>query len=49
MVGVVLAVAGLLLLSGGVEHFGRGELLTLGCALAFALAHRGARPDDGSP
>lgn len=34
--GVALAVVGLLLLSGGVSGFGRGEWLTLGCALAFA-------------
>ena len=37
LVGVVLAVAGLLLLSGGIDGFGLGEFLTLGCALAFAL------------
>ncbi len=37
VVGVVLAVIGLLLLSGGIRGFGLGELLTLGCALAFAL------------
>ena len=36
VIGVILAVAGLLLLSGGVAGFGRGELLTVGCALAFA-------------
>lgn len=36
-VGVVLAVAGLTLLSGGPERFGRGEVLTLGCAFCFAL------------
>jgi drug/metabolite transporter (DMT)-like permease len=36
--GVVLAVAGLALLGGGPEvGAGRGELLTLGCALAFAV------------
>ena len=35
--GVVLAVVGLVLLSGGITGFGLGELLTLGCALAFAL------------
>ncbi len=35
--GVALAVVGLLLLSGGVEGFGRGEWLTLGCALSFAV------------
>ena len=37
VVGVVLSVAGLLLLSGGVAGFGRGEVLTLLCALAFAV------------
>lgn len=37
MLGVGLAVVGLLLLSGGIDHFGGGEWLTLGCALAFAL------------
>jgi drug/metabolite transporter (DMT)-like permease len=37
LVGVVLSVVGLLLLSGGIAGFGLGELLTLGCALAFAL------------
>jgi drug/metabolite transporter (DMT)-like permease len=37
LVGVVLAVAGLVLLTGGVDTgFGRGEALTLGCAVAFA-------------
>jgi drug/metabolite transporter (DMT)-like permease len=37
LVGVVLAVAGLVLLTGGADTgFGRGELLTLGCAVAFA-------------
>ena len=37
LVGVVLAVAGLVLLTGGADTgFGRGEVLTLGCALAFA-------------
>jgi drug/metabolite transporter (DMT)-like permease len=36
--GVVLAVAGLALLGGGPDvGTGRGELLTLGCALAFAV------------
>jgi drug/metabolite transporter (DMT)-like permease len=35
--GVVLAVLGLVLLAGGVHAVGGGELLTLGCALAFAL------------
>lgn len=39
MVGVVLATAGLFLLTGGgdVEGFGRGEALTIGCAVAFAV------------
>ncbi len=37
MIGVVLALVGLSLLSGGIHGFGLGELLTLGCALAFAL------------
>ncbi len=37
VLGVVLAVVGLACLSGGVSGFGRGELLTVGCALAFAL------------
>jgi drug/metabolite transporter (DMT)-like permease len=37
LVGVVLAVAGLALLTGGADTgFGRGEALTLGCAVAFA-------------
>ncbi|MFP3900971.1 MAG: DMT family transporter [Acidimicrobiia bacterium] len=37
MVGVVVAVAGLVLLTGGAgTGFGRGEWLTLGCALGFA-------------
>jgi drug/metabolite transporter (DMT)-like permease len=35
--GVVLATLGLVLLSGGVSHIGKGELLTVGCALAFAV------------
>lgn len=35
--GVGLSVPGLLLLSGGVAGFGRGEALTLLCAVAFAL------------
>jgi len=37
VIAVVLAVTGLLLLSGGLDGFGRGELLTLGCAFAFAV------------
>jgi drug/metabolite transporter (DMT)-like permease len=36
-IGVTLAVAGLFALSGGAGGFGRGELLTLLCALAFAV------------
>jgi drug/metabolite transporter (DMT)-like permease len=37
LVGVGLAVAGLVLLTGGADTgFGRGEVLTLGCAMAFA-------------
>ncbi|HEX6166593.1 MAG TPA: DMT family transporter [Acidimicrobiales bacterium] len=37
LVGLVIAVAGLVLLTGGAgTSFGRGELLTLGCAVAFA-------------
>ncbi len=35
--GVALAVVGLVLLSGGTSGFGRGEWLTLGCAVCFAL------------
>jgi drug/metabolite transporter (DMT)-like permease len=35
--GVVLATAGLLTLTGGASHLGRGELLTVGCAFAFAV------------
>lgn len=35
--GVVLAVTGLSLLSGGTDGFGRGEWLTLCCAVFFAL------------
>lgn len=37
LAGVVLATAGLVLLTGGGTGFGRGELLTLGCAVAFAI------------
>ena len=37
LVGVVLAVAGLYLLSGGISGIGRGEVLTVGAALFFAL------------
>ncbi|MEJ7583608.1 MAG: DMT family transporter [Acidimicrobiales bacterium] len=36
LTGVALAVVGLILLSGGVSGFGRGEWLTLVCALCFA-------------
>lgn len=37
LVGLVIAVAGLVLLTGGADmSFGRGEALTLGCAVAFA-------------
>ncbi len=37
LVGLVLAVGGLVLLTGGADmSFGRGEVLTLGCAVAFA-------------
>ena len=37
LVGLVLAVAGLVLLTGGADmSLGRGEVLTLGCAVAFA-------------
>ncbi|HEX6569666.1 MAG TPA: DMT family transporter [Acidimicrobiales bacterium] len=37
LLGLVLAVAGLMLLTGGADtSFGRGEVLTLGCAVAFA-------------
>lgn len=38
LLGIVLALAGLALLTGGGGNgLGRGELLTLGCAFAFAL------------
>jgi drug/metabolite transporter (DMT)-like permease len=38
VVGVVIAVVGLVLLTGGVGgEFGRGEWLTLGCAFCFAV------------
>jgi drug/metabolite transporter (DMT)-like permease len=37
LVGLVLAVVGLVLLTGGADAtFGKGEVLTLGCAVAFA-------------
>jgi len=35
--GVVLATAGLFALTGGVASLGRGEALTVGCAVAFAV------------
>jgi drug/metabolite transporter (DMT)-like permease len=35
--GVALAVAGLVLLTGGSVGFGKGEALTLGCAFSFAV------------
>jgi drug/metabolite transporter (DMT)-like permease len=37
LAGVVLATAGLVLLTGSGTGLGKGELLTLGCALAFAV------------
>lgn len=37
IVGVVLACVGLWLLTGATPSLGRGELLTIGCAVAFAL------------
>lgn len=37
IVGVVLATSGLFLLTGRGVHLGKGELLTLGCALSFAV------------
>jgi len=48
--GVVLATVGLFLLTGRGVHLGKGELLTLGCALSFAvhivlLAHFAPRFD----
>lgn len=36
-VGIAVAVGGLLLLTGGVSGFGRGEVLTVGCAVGFAV------------
>jgi drug/metabolite transporter (DMT)-like permease len=36
VVGVAIAVIGLVLLSGGATGFGKGEWLTLGCAICFA-------------
>lgn len=35
--GVALATVGLVLLTGGVDRLGRGEVLTIGCAFAFAV------------
>ncbi|HUR48824.1 MAG TPA: DMT family transporter [Acidimicrobiales bacterium] len=35
--GVVVATGGLILLAGGPHSFGRGEWLTLGCAVCFAV------------
>jgi drug/metabolite transporter (DMT)-like permease len=37
LLGVVVATVGLVVLTGGTSHFGRGEVLTLGCAFAFAV------------
>lgn len=37
LVGVVLSVAGLACLTGGIASMGVGEVLTVGCAFAFAL------------
>jgi drug/metabolite transporter (DMT)-like permease len=37
LIGIVLATAGLVALTGGVDQIGKGEVLTLGCALAFAV------------
>jgi drug/metabolite transporter (DMT)-like permease len=37
MIAVGITTAGLWLLTGGVDGVGRGEVLTLGCAAAFAL------------
>jgi drug/metabolite transporter (DMT)-like permease len=37
MAGVVLAVVGLWLLTGATPSLGRGELLTIGCSVAFAF------------
>ena len=50
LAGIVLAVAGLVLMSGGGVGLGRGEVLTLLCAVAFAthiviLAGAAARHD----
>ena len=37
IVGIVMAAAGLYLLNGATPSFGKGELLTLGCAFFFAV------------
>jgi drug/metabolite transporter (DMT)-like permease len=37
VVGIVLAAVGLYLLNGGHSSLGKGELLTLGCAVCFAV------------
>jgi drug/metabolite transporter (DMT)-like permease len=37
LAGVVLAVVGLWLLTGATPSLGRGEVLTIGCAIAFAF------------
>jgi len=37
VVGLVVATTGLVLLTGGAGSLGRGELLTLGCAVCFAF------------
>jgi drug/metabolite transporter (DMT)-like permease len=37
LVGIVLAALGLFLLNGAATSFGKGELLTLGCAFFFAV------------
>jgi drug/metabolite transporter (DMT)-like permease len=36
-IALVVTTAGLWLLTGGVESMGKGELLTLGCAAAYAM------------
>lgn len=37
VVAVVVTTSGLWLLTGGADHLGKGELLTLGCAAAYAI------------
>ncbi|HUQ39145.1 MAG TPA: DMT family transporter [Acidimicrobiales bacterium] len=37
MAGVLIATIGLFLLTGGIDAMGRGEVLTVGCAIAFAV------------